>query len=138
MKNALQQLLPHSIAVFLLFCISAALYSPSILKGERMRQGDIINFKGMAHETESYYFIEGERPDWTDSMFSGMPTIQITGIGFTTVPKVIWLILRFFMSPEIMTLFMAMLAGYVLALCLKAPPWVAFIIGATYGLASVN
>ena len=103
-----------------------------------MRQGDIINFKGMAHETESYYFIEGERPDWTDSMFSGMPTIQITGIGFTTVPKVIWLILRFFMSPEIMTLFMAMLAGYVLALCLKAPPWVAFIIGATYGLASVN
>ncbi|PCJ82610.1 MAG: hypothetical protein COA49_00685 [Bacteroidetes bacterium] len=138
MQNVLRQILPHFIAVLLLFCVSAALYSPSILKGEKMRQGDTINFKGMSHEIDSYYSIEGERPGWTDSMFSGMPTIQITGIGFTTVPKVIWLILRFFMSPEIMTLFMAMLAGYVLALCLKAPPWVAFIIGATYGLASVN
>jgi len=138
MKKVFDKVVPHAIAVFLLFCISAAFYSPSVIKGERMKQGDIQNFKGMSHETFSYESVEGVKPSWTNSMFSGMPTIQITGTGSTTVPKIIWLILRFFMSPEVMTLFMAMLAGYVLALCLKAPPWVAFIIGATYGLSTIN
>jgi len=105
-----------------------------------MLQGDTVNFNGMSHEAKSYREISEskELPSWTDSMFSGMPTTQITGSGLTSLPKIIWLFLKLFMSPEIMTLFMAMLAGYVLALCLKAPPWIAFIVGATYGLASVN
>lgn len=105
-----------------------------------MLQGDTVNFKGMSHEAKSYSEMldSKELPSWTDSMFSGMPTTQITGSGFTSLPKLIWLFLKLFMSPEIMTLFMAMLAGYVLALCLKTPPWIAFIVGATYGLASVN
>ena len=42
------------------------------------------------------------------------------------------------MSPEIMTLFLAMLSAYVLALCLKAPPLVAFIAGSTFGFGSIN
>jgi len=136
----MHKITPHAIAVFLLFCISAAFYSPAFLKGERMLQGDTVNFKGMSHEAKSYSEISEskELPSWTDSMFSGMPTTQITGSGLTSLPKIIWLFLKLFMSPEIMTLFMAMLAGYVLALCLKAPPWIAFIVGATYGLASVN
>ena len=138
MKKVLNQVVPHAIAVVLLFLISAAFYSPAFMKGERMKQGDIEKFRGMSHETLSYESVEGEKPSWTNSMFSGMPTIQITGLGFTTLPKVIWLILRFFMSPELMTLFMAMLAGYVLALCLKAPPWIAFIVGATFGLSTIT
>tara|TARA_B110000037_G_scaffold221912_1_gene294608 strand:+ start:2280 stop:4802 length:2523 start_codon:yes stop_codon:yes gene_type:complete len=138
MKKVFDQVLPHAIAVVLLFLIAAAFYSPAFMKGERMKQGDIEKFRGMSHETLSYEAVEGEKPSWTNSMFSGMPTIQITGLGFTTLPKVIWLILRFFMSPELMTLFMAMLAGYVLALCLKAPPWIAFVVGATFGLSTVT
>ena len=138
MKKVLNQVVPHAIAVVLLFLISAAFYSPAFMKGERMKQGDIEKFRGMSHETLSYESVEGEKPSWTNSMFSGMPTIQITGLGFTTLPKVIWLILRFFMSPELMTLFMAMLAGYVLALCLKAPPWIALVVGATFGLSTIT
>ena len=138
MKKVFDQVLPHAIAVVLLFLIAAAFYSPAFMKGERMKQGDIEKFRGMSHETLSYEAVEGEKPSWTNSMFSGMPTIQITGLGFTTLPKVIWLILRFFMSPELMTLFMAMLAGYVLALCLKAPPWIAFVVGATFGLSTIT
>ena len=105
-----------------------------------MLQGDTVNYKGMSHEAQSYRDISESKvlPSWTDSMFSGMPTTQITGSGLTSLPKIIWLFLKLFMSPEIMTLFMAMLAGYVLALCLKAPPWIAFIVGATYGLASAK
>ncbi len=92
----------------------------------------------MSHETLSYEDIEGERPSWTNSMFGGMPTVQITGPGIMSLPKYIWYILRLLMSPEIMTLFLAMLSAYVLALCLKAPPLVAFITGVTFGLASIN
>ena len=138
MKKVFDKVVPHAIAITLLFAISAAFYSPAFINGDRMRQGDIEKFRGMSHETMSYESVEGKKPSWTNSMFSGMPTIQITGLGFTTLPKIIWLILMFFMSPELMTLFMAMLGGYILALCLKAPPWIAFIIGATFGLSTVN
>ncbi|MGY8916936.1 MAG: hypothetical protein ACKVJ6_01565, partial [Flavobacteriales bacterium] len=97
----MQKIIPHAISIALLFLISAAFYSPALLKGERMHQGDTINFKGMSHEAKSYSEVSetGDLPSWTDSMFSGMPTTQITGSGLMSLPKVIWLFLRLFMSP---------------------------------------
>ena len=53
MRKIFVKVAPHAIAVFLLFCISAAFYSPSVIKGERMKQGDIQNFKIIQNTT--YY-----------------------------------------------------------------------------------
>ncbi len=134
----LKKVLPHVLSVLAFLVISVAYYSPVVTKGERVYAGDSIHYKGMSHETISYEDIEGERPQWTDSMFGGMPTVQITGSGIMTLPKYIWSFFRLFLTAEMMTLFVAMLSAYVLALCLKAPPIVAFISGITFGLASVN
>ena len=137
-KKLLQKALPHLIAIIALYAVAAAFYAPAILESKRLHQGDTLNFIGMSHETLSYEAVDGERPSWTDSMFGGMPTIQITGTGLMTFPKYVWALLRLLMSPEIMTLFIAMLSAYILSLCLKAPPLIAFIAGATFGLASIN
>ena len=134
----LKKVLPHVLSVLAFLVISVAYYSPVVTKGERVYAGDSIHYKGMSHETISYEDIEGERPHWTDSMFGGMPTVQITGAGIMTLPKYIWSFFRLFLTAEMMTLFVAMLSAYVLALCLKAPPVVAFMSGITFGLASVN
>ena len=134
----LKKALPHILSIVAFYAIACAFYSPVILKSKRLVQGDTKQFIGMSHETLSYEDIEGERPSWTNSMFGGMPTVQITGTGLMTFPKYVWAFLRLLMSPEIMTLFLAMLSAYVLALCLKAPPLIAFITGVTFGLASIN
>ena len=133
----LKKVLPHLISVIAFYAIACAFYSPVVFEDKRLVQGDTNQFIGMSHETLSYEDVEGERPQWTDSMFGGMPTVQITGSGIMTFPKWVWKLLRLLMSPEVMTL-LAMLSAYVLALCLKAPPLVAFIAGATFGLASIN
>ena len=134
----LKKVLPHLISVIAFYAIACAFYSPVVFEDKRLVQGDTNQFIGMSHETLSYEDVEGERPQWADSMFGGMPTVQITGAGIMTFPKWVWKLLRLLMSPEVMTLFLAMLSAYVLALCLKAPPLVSFIAGATFGLASIN
>lgn len=137
-NKSFKKLLPHLIAIAALFAVAAVFYWPAISKGDSLALGDTANFYGMAHETLSYADIDGERPAWTNSMFGGMPTVQITGTGIMTLPKYIWAFFRLLMSTEIMTLFLAMLSAYVLAICLKARPLLAFIVGATFGLASIN
>ena len=132
----LKKALPHILSIVAFYAIASTFYSPVILDSKRLVQGDTKQYIGMSHETLSYEDIEGERPSWTNSMFGGMPTVQITGTGIMTLPKYIWKLLRLLMSPEIMTLFLAMLSAYVLALCLKAPPLVAFIAG-VFNLRSV-
>lgn len=134
----LKKALPHILSIVAFYAIASTFYSPVILDSKRLVQGDTKQYIGMSHEALSYEDIEGERPSWTNSMFGGMPTVQITGTGIMTLPKYIWKLLRLLMSPEIMTLFLAMLSAYVLALCLKAPPLVAFIAGVTFGLGSIN
>ena len=137
-QTRFKRLLPHLIAIVALYAVAAIFYWPAISEGDRLALGDTANFKGMSHETLSYADIDGERPAWTNSMFGGMPTVQITGTGIMTMPKYIWAFFRLLMSPEIMTLFLAMLSAYILAVCLKAKPLLAFIVGATFGLSTLN
>lgn len=138
LQKSFKKLLPHLIAIVALYAVAAIFYLPAITDGDRLSLGDTANFIGMSHESLSYADIEGERPSWTNSMFGGMPTVQITGTGIMTLPKYIWAFFRLIMSPEIMTLFLAMLSAYILAICLKAKPMLAFIVGATFGLSSLN
>lgn len=58
--------------------IIATLYLYPAFSGYSLKQPDIVNWKGMAQESfhsESEY---GEIPLWTNSMFGGMPTYQIS------------------------------------------------------------
>lgn len=137
-QTRFKKLLPHLIAIVALYAVAAIFYWPAISDGDSLALGDTANYIGMSHETLSYADIDGERPAWTNSMFGGMPTVQITGTGIMTLPKYIWAFFRLLMSPEIMTLFLAMLSAYILAICLKAKPLLAFIVGATFGLSSLN
>ena len=43
-----------------------------------IRQGDIVNFKGMSKEIVDFREQNGEEPLWTNSMFGGMPAFQIS------------------------------------------------------------
>ncbi len=64
--------------IVLLFAVMAYGFTPQVLTGKIVNQGDIVSWKGMANEAMTY---NAEHPDdptaWTNSMFGGMPTTLV-------------------------------------------------------------
>ena len=73
-----KQLLPYLVAL-VLFIGLALLYCSPILEGKVLQAGDVNSWKGAAQEANTYRQEHGQPPFWTNSMFGGMPTFQITG-----------------------------------------------------------
>ncbi len=69
---------PYIVAIILFLGVAIAYCSP-ILEGKVLQAGDVNNWKGAAHEAQEFLKTEGHSPWWTNSMFGGMPTYQITG-----------------------------------------------------------
>ena len=138
LRSLLPSLLPHAVAVLAMFLVSAFLMAPAMLEDKRLRQGDIQNNIGMSKESRDLQAKDGEVPHWTDAMFGGMPTIQITGSGLNTAPKLVWKSIRAAMPMEVATLFVAMLSAYILGLCLGLSPLMALVLGLGFGLSSLN
>lgn len=138
LRSLLPFLLPHAVAVLAMFLVSAFLMAPAMLEDKRLRQGDIQNNIGMSKESRDLQAKDGEVPHWTDAMFGGMPTIQITGPGLNTAPKLVWKSIRAAMPMEVATLTVAMLSAYILGLCLGLSPWMALVLGLGFGLSSLN
>lgn len=76
-KKGLKRLIPYAVSI-LIFIALACIYASPVLSGKVLYAGDNNNWKGMSHEAVEY----GEKNDsntyWTNSMFGGMPTYQIS------------------------------------------------------------
>ena len=73
-----KKILPYAVAI-VAFVAVAIIYCAPVLEGKVLVQGDVNNWKGGAQEARAFYDEHGYSPWWTNSMFSGMPTYQITG-----------------------------------------------------------
>jgi hypothetical protein len=71
-----QSILPHLVAV-LIFTVLSFAYLMPLLSGDRLAQHDYVQAMGQQHEITSYVEKTGDQALWTNSMFSGMPSIQI-------------------------------------------------------------
>ena len=79
LKTFFKSLLPHLLAIFV-FAVVAIVYCKPALEGKVLQQSDVTQWKGMAQDALNYKAKYGTTPLWTNSMFGGMPTFQITGI----------------------------------------------------------
>ena len=77
MKIDWKKITPYLVALVAFIAFALAYCSPQ-LNGRVLLQGDINNWKGAANEALTYYEANGEPTGWTNSMFGGMPTYQIT------------------------------------------------------------
>lgn len=73
-----KKLLPYVVAIAVFAGFALAYCSP-LLDGKVLQAGDVNNWKGAAQEALSYHKATGETTWWTNSMFGGMPTFQVTG-----------------------------------------------------------
>ena len=71
---------PH-VLVILFFLVLAFVYFAPKFEGLELRRGDVEKYVSMSQEVREYYEQEGVGSSWTGSMFSGMPTYNITTQG---------------------------------------------------------
>ena len=91
LKSIFKSALPHLIAVAI-FAVVAIIYCKPALEGKVLQQQDIVQWKGMARDAMQFAEKNGQHPLWTNSMFGGMPTYQITGVPGLPLPLVYWII----------------------------------------------
>ncbi len=126
MKNIqLSAVLPHIVAILLFIIISFAYYSPA-LEGKVLRQGDNLQFQGMAKEIVDYRTEYDKEPLWTNSMFGGMPAYLISTIYTTNLIRYVDKYISLTLHPPVKFLFLTLMGFYLLLVVgFRVDPWLA-------------
>jgi len=70
--------LPDVVVVIVFALLAFAYFFPADIEGRVLNQGDISAGMGAVHEEKAYLEKTGERTRWTNALFSGMPTYQLS------------------------------------------------------------
>ena len=139
MKFDWKKILPYVVAI-VAFVAVAMIYCAPILEGKVLVQGDVNNWKGAAQEARTFYDENGTRTWWTNSMFGGMPTYQITGsLPSGEVRNGMAKIAHLGMEGgwEAIGIIFAYFFGFFLMLrCFKVNPWLSIIGGLAIGFST--
>lgn len=123
MKNIdLKKFLPIATAIVLFVALTYGYFTP-LLKGKVIVQSDLVSVTGMAKETNDFRDQYHEEALWTNSMFGGMPTYQIS----VRYPNNLIQYLRtdalLGMKNPAHIVFTYLLGFFILLLVLKIDPW---------------
>lgn len=121
------KLIPYLIAIAL-FVVASILYFNPVLKGQKIKQSDITQFKGMSKEIVDYRAEKGEEPYWTGTAFSGMPAYQLSAYYPNDYIKKLDSLLRFLPRPADYV-FLYFL-GFLLLLTALNAEWKLAVLGA--------
>lgn len=134
-----KKILPYAVAI-VAFLAVALIYCAPIMNGKVLQAGDVNNWKGAAHEVQEFAKETGETSWWTNSMFGGMPTYQITGkLQSYTVVSYLSNIAHCFMTGDwaVIGLLFAYFFGFFLLLrCFGVNPWISIAGGFAIGLST--
>ena len=139
MKIDWKKILPYVVAI-VAFVAVAMIYCAPALEGKVLVQGDVNNWKGAAQEARAFYDEHGTRTWWTNSMFGGMPTYQITGsLPSGEMRNGIAKVAHLGMEGgwEAIGIIFAYFFGFFLMLrCFKVNPWLSIIGGLAIGFST--
>ena len=136
MKNLNFRLfLPHLVAIVVFLFISLTYFYP-VIQGKTLRQGDIVQFKGMSKEISDFRDKTGEEALWTNSMFGGMPAYQISVVYYKNFAKYIDTIISFNLPVPAKYLFLSLLGFYILLLAFRVDPWLAIAGALAFGFST--
>jgi len=123
----IKQLAPYLIAI-VIFIIASITYFNPVLKGQKIKQSDIVQFKGMSKEIVDYRVENEAEPYWTGAAFSGMPAYQLSAYYPNDYIKKVDGLLRFLPRPADY-LFLYFL-GFLLVLTALNAEWKLAVLGA--------
>lgn len=128
-----KSLLTFAASILFFLVLSWVYFYPNDIRGDVMQQHDMVQGAANGQEAAAYYEKTGEITRWTDALFGGMPTFQISptyesNMLLSTVDKVYSLRL-FGMPPYVSWIFMLMVGFYILMLAFDMK-WYYAVLGA--------
>lgn len=118
------------LSIAVMAAISLAFFAPDNFEGSSLRQADIRQGEANGHEAQLYEQLTGEKALWTGSLFSGMPTFQISP-SYASNSLFSWLNdLYGLYLPSPSNLLYMMMFGFFIMLCCMRVPWQYGLIGA--------
>lgn len=125
-------------AVLGICMIVTMIYFSLQLDGYGLKQHDILQHKGSSHEIADYRERTGQETLWTNSMFGGMPSMQISLLyeGNYINQAVVGFVKTF--PPPAGVVFLYMLGFYIFAMCLRINPWIGLFGALAFGFMTYN
>lgn len=124
-----------SIAVIAL--VAFAYFYPDAAQGGVLRQHDMQQGAAIGHEAQVFQQTTGETSRWTNSLFSGMPTFQISP-SYPSTPLYSWInsVMGLGLPSPANLLAMMMIGFFILGMSLKMKWYVALMGAIAYGFSS--
>ena len=133
----MKKFLPDLIAILAFIILSFAYFFPADIEGRILFQHDTAAGVGAGQESKEYLERTGERTRWTNSIFGGMPTYQMSpSYDSTTSLKGVERVYRLFLPDYVVLTFIMMLGFYILLRAFGISAWLAGLGGVIWAFSS--
>ncbi|WP_195666147.1 YfhO family protein [Bacteroides fragilis] len=133
----MKKFLPELIAILAFIVISFIYFFPAITEDRILFQHDTVAGAGAGQEAKEYYERTGERTRWTNALFGGMPTYQMSPSYDSTEPLTfVQKVYHLFLPNYVWLTFIMMLGFYILLRAFGIPAWLAGLGGIIWGFSS--
>ena len=124
--NTFKRILPDVIAILVFAVISFAYFCPAVTEGRILSQHDSVAGIGAGQESKEYMEQTGERTRWTNSIFGGMPTYQMSpSYDSTDWLKGIENLYHLYLPTYVWYVFVMLLGFYILLRAFDFKVWMA-------------
>ncbi|MCK9159691.1 MAG: hypothetical protein M0P00_04260, partial [Bacteroidaceae bacterium] len=115
MKVLLKKIMPDAIAIVIFVLISLVYFFPADIEGRALSQHDSVAGAGSGQEAKEYFEKTGEHTRWTNSIFGGMPTYQMSpSYGSTNSLSIAERVYHLFLPDYVQYIFIMLLGFYIL------------------------
>jgi hypothetical protein len=123
-SGTFKKLLPDLIVIAVFILISFIYFAPAVMEGRVIAQHDSLAAIGQGQEQRDYMARhDGERSRWNISMFSGMPSYQMSPTYDSTKPQdLAKKVYSLFLPNYVFLVFIMLLGFYILMRAMKASP----------------
>lgn len=133
----MKKFLPDLIAILAFIILSFAYFFPADIEGRILFQHDTAAGVGAGQESKEYLERTGERTRWTNSIFGGMPTYQMSPSYDSTTPlKWAEKVYQLYLPDYVVLTFIMMLGFYILLRAFGISAWLAGLGGVIWAFSS--
>lgn len=136
--NFQKDVLPHLVGIAIFYAIVVVYFAPAVLQDQVIMQGDILKWEGSAKEAIDYRAATGEEALWTNSVFGGMPAYFVSLEFAGDITTFLLSIITLGLPHPVNSLFLGMVAMYVLMLTFGVRPVFAIIASIAFSMSSYN
>ena len=123
-----KKFLPDMVAVALFALIAFVYFLPAVSEGRILAQHDAVAGIGSGHEMQEYLEETGERTRWTNSIFGGMPTYQMSpSYDSTDTLSFVQSLYHLFLPTYVWYVFVMLLGFYILLRAFDFRAWMAML-----------